>query len=113
MSAFSNRLKELRKMNKLTVRETSEMTGIPVSTYRSWEEGVKIVGEEAYPKLCSVFKVSLHKLITGQDEEFILSRESSNDLKNKVEFVKNTILEIENVMTSTGKNESIFFDVMK
>ena len=97
MDSFSKRLKSLREQKNISVREISKITGIPISTYRSWEEGVKIVGEEPYIKLCRALNVSLYKLIIGS-EELSFTKESSKDLITKMNIMKNTILDIEKVM---------------
>ena len=96
---FSKRLKELRIQKKLSVKEITEKTNIPMSTYRSWEEGVGIVGEAPYFSLSRVFGVSISFLLTGEQEQVSLTMESSRRLVNKINTVKNTICEIEKIIT--------------
>ena len=65
MENLSDRLRRLRNENDLTVKEVAEVLGIPVTTYREWENGRKIVGEP-YIGLSKVFGISVYELITGE-----------------------------------------------
>ena len=96
---LSTRLRQLRTECGLSIQEISNQTGVPVSTYRSWEEGVRIVGEEPYLKLCSAFSISLHELITGNKEESPSMYQDNKILREKLNSVKSIISEIEKVIT--------------
>ena len=63
--SLGQRLKRLREKNNLSVKEVAQALGIPVTTYREWENGRKIVGEP-YPALAELFEVSVYELITGE-----------------------------------------------
>jgi transcriptional regulator with XRE-family HTH domain len=65
MENFSQRLKRLRKLKKLSVRKVAQAVGVSESTYREWEYGRSIQGEP-YEKLSSVLGVSLTELMTGK-----------------------------------------------
>ena len=58
-----SRLRGFRHAKKLTIKQVSEKTGIPESTYKEWENGRQIRGEP-YMALASVFEVSLQELLT-------------------------------------------------
>ncbi len=63
---FNKRLKALRQGQGWTVKSTAEKLGVPETTYREWEYGRAIQGEESYPKIASLFNLSLFELITGK-----------------------------------------------
>ncbi len=85
------RLKTYRHQRKLTAKQVSEMTGIPVSTYKEWENGRKISGEP-YEVLAKVFEVSLQELITGNvpNQNHVLTK--LNDICDLIEAVKKDLL---------------------
>ncbi|MBG59899.1 MAG: hypothetical protein CMJ16_05515 [Peredibacter sp.] len=97
---LATRLKQLRLERNLTVREVAETAGFPISTYRSWEEGAKIVGEGPYLSLSKLYRVSLSFLITGKKEELHLTQESSEELLKELKSIKYSINEIEEIITS-------------
>lgn len=67
MMPFGQRLKELREKANLSVNEVATKVEIPISTYRDWENGVKILGNElVYVKLANLFEVSLYELLSGE-----------------------------------------------
>jgi transcriptional regulator with XRE-family HTH domain len=47
------------------VKEVASALGVPVTTYREWEYGRKIVGEP-YAALAQIFEISVYELITGE-----------------------------------------------
>lgn len=63
--SFGERLKRLREGKNLSVKEVADQINVPVTTYREWEHGRKIVGEP-YVDLAKAFEISVHELITGQ-----------------------------------------------
>jgi transcriptional regulator with XRE-family HTH domain len=65
MESIGQRLRKLRKKRDLSVKQISQLTGIPITTYREWEYGRAIKGEP-YPKLAEVFGVTLSELMTGK-----------------------------------------------
>lgn len=75
--SLSDRLRRLRTEKGYSVKEVAEAIGVPVTTYREWEHGRKIVGEP-YLALSKVFEVSLYELLTGEKTSgFDLSRSFS------------------------------------
>lgn len=65
MESFGTRLKRLRTEKQLTAKQMSLMTGIPLSTYREWENGRQIKGQP-YVNLAHALDVSLYELLTGE-----------------------------------------------
>ncbi|MES3038380.1 MAG: helix-turn-helix transcriptional regulator [Bdellovibrionota bacterium] len=63
--SLGKRLKRLREARNLSVKDVADAMGIPVTTYREWENDRKIVGEP-YPALAELFEVSVYELITGE-----------------------------------------------
>jgi transcriptional regulator with XRE-family HTH domain len=85
MEKFNERLKRLRQIKNLSVKEVANEIGVSTSTYREWEYGRKINGEP-YSLLASVFEVDLSELLTG--------RSSSKLNSEKLEKLQNLCLEI-------------------
>lgn len=63
---FHHRLKRLRKQRELSVREIAQRIGVPISTYREWENGRLIQGPTPYLMISKTLNVSLHELFTGE-----------------------------------------------
>jgi transcriptional regulator with XRE-family HTH domain len=66
---FHERLKSLRLARGLSVSEISKTIGVPVSTYREWENGRLIQGHHPYGALAQALGVSLLELLTGKKPE--------------------------------------------
>ena len=64
-----NRLKELRKENKLTLDQIEEKTGINRGTYSNYENGITEPKLEVWKKLADYFDVSVPYLL-GFDDDF-------------------------------------------
>ncbi|WP_413561563.1 helix-turn-helix domain-containing protein [Bdellovibrio sp. HCB209] len=62
---MAQRLKRLRKEKELSAQALAERAGIPVTTYREWENGRQILGEP-YEKLAQALNVSLYEILTGK-----------------------------------------------
>ena len=58
------RIKRLREKKKLTVKEAAALIGVPLTTYREWENGRAIQGEP-YTKIAEILDVGLLELMTG------------------------------------------------
>jgi transcriptional regulator with XRE-family HTH domain len=77
METFAKRITNLRLKNGLTQKQVAESLGVPLSTYKEWEYGRKIQGEEYYVRMSEVFSVSIRNLLTGeqtQQQEDLLAR---------------------------------------
>lgn len=53
---ITQKIRQLRKERKMTLKETAKLLCVPVSTYRDWEYGRKIPADAAI-KLAEVFDV--------------------------------------------------------
>lgn len=91
--SLGNRLKTLREKKGLTVKEVSDKIGVPITTYREWENGRKIVGEP-YAQLSKVFEISVFELITGE-------KASSTELFKSVEIIEIELQKIKQNLLST------------
>lgn len=65
MSEIGTRMKKRRLEKGLSLKQISLRAGVPVSTYREWEYGRKIIGEP-YLQLSLALEMSLFELITGR-----------------------------------------------
>ena len=61
------RLKECRKANKLTQREISEMLGIVLQQYQTYESGRYQLDYEKLVKVCKILNVSADYLLGLSD----------------------------------------------
>lgn len=68
MDKFSQRLKDLRKLYKVTQKQTSDMTGITGRVYQSYEYGKVVPTATALVSLGDFFYVSLDYLIGRNDD---------------------------------------------
>lgn len=77
---LSDRLRRLRTLKGFSVKEVAEQIKVPLTTYREWEHGRKIVGEP-YVELARVFEVSVYEMITGE-------KTLSNDVIRSFELIE-------------------------
>lgn len=83
--SLGKRLKKLRATKGLSIKEVAGRVGVPLTTYREWENDRKIVGEP-YVELAKVFEISVYELISGN---IISDRVLINGLENiEVEIKK-------------------------
>ncbi len=68
METIHSRLKHYRHSSRLTIQQVSNLTGIPASTYKEWENGRQIRGEP-YARLANLYQVSIQELITGRSRK--------------------------------------------
>lgn len=86
---ISERLKNLRKKQKLSVVECANFIGVSQSTYRDWENGRSISGEP-YIKIANLFGVSLSELFGLKELELsaelkelnLVLEQASNHIKS-------------------------------
>ena len=67
---FHERLKHIRLQRQLSLRKVAQAAEVPVSTYREWEAGRKIIGEP-YEKIAQALNVSLYTLLTGKTSSLL------------------------------------------
>lgn len=89
---FGNRLKRLREKNGLTVKKLAESIKTPVTTYREWENGRKIVGEEPYILLSRALNVSIYELLTGEKSSLDPAVESLERVLAEIQKIKYDLL---------------------
>ena len=63
MSVFSDRLKELRKKNRLTQKELAEKIGIKQNSYSDWETGKNEPNLENIVKLSKILDTTTDELL--------------------------------------------------
>lgn len=69
MENFAKRITRLRRQRQLTQKDVADALEIPLSTYKEWEYGRRIQGEEIYARLAEVLSVDLRTLLTGEGVE--------------------------------------------
>lgn len=73
METLAKRLQHLRLSKGFKANAVADSIGVSPSTYRDWEYGREIKGEEAYIKLSRFYGVSLSFLIMGKEETVLHS----------------------------------------
>lgn len=63
---FHKRLVHYRTQIGLNQLELAKKVGVAVSTYRDWENGVRIQGHENFVKLSHALEVPLKQLMAGE-----------------------------------------------
>jgi transcriptional regulator with XRE-family HTH domain len=96
METFASRLIRLRHEHGMTQRDVAEAVGVPLSTYREWEYGRRIQGENIYVKLAEVFEVNLKTLLTGSDQ----TQSPNGDLLKKVETAIEQLKDVRSLLMS-------------
>lgn len=80
MSTLSNRLKELRKENKLTQSDLGKILGVGKTTISMYENGNSTPNDEIKLKIAEYFDVSLDYLLCKSD----VRNHNSIDSKEKI-----------------------------
>ena len=91
MEKFNKRLKTLRTMKGLTMKEVAQATDVPLSTYREWEYGRAIQGEP-YLKIAQALSVSLSELLTGSSR--------NSEVWRELELIEHHIKNLRDVLSS-------------
>lgn len=94
METFAKRITNLRLKNGLTQRQVAESLGVPLSTYKEWEYGRKIQGEEYYVKMSEVFSVNIRTLLTGEQNP------RQEDLLQRLEVALTQLQELKSALIS-------------
>ncbi len=63
MSNFGDRLRKLREINGLTLKDLSKIINIPAVMLRDWENGERVLTVSKIIKLAQYFKVSTDYLL--------------------------------------------------
>ena len=103
-----NRLKELRKIKKMTQQELANIIGVTKLTILRWEKGDRQIKSDKAQQLAEYFNVSVGYLLGYEDNNSFVSsvvnevdlldpddntNNLNSDLKNKINLVKNIISE--------------------
>lgn len=102
---MTNRLKEVRLEKKLTQKEVSLQTGIPVNTYSNYERGDREPKLATWKKLADFFDVDVGYLqgVTNYENAVDLWAQSLSDNKEYQNKLENEFNKIKNSNHSTGK----------
>ena len=92
IETFGIRLKRLRERKNLSVKELAEAIKTPVTTYREWENGRKIVGEEPYILLSHALDVSIYELLTGEKSPVDPALQSLEVMQAEIQRIKQHLL---------------------
>ena len=65
MEPFSKRITRLRAKRGLTQKDVAKALKVPLSTYKEWEYGRRIQGEQIYVALAETLNVTVRALLTG------------------------------------------------
>lgn len=109
-----NRLKELRKRDKITQVAFAKDNGIPLRTLQSWENGESQIKPEKAQQLADIFGVSVGQLLgyedykTIQNDAFDSYRNMAKLLRTNPDF-KNIISEYDETNRKNGKLDLSFF----
>jgi transcriptional regulator with XRE-family HTH domain len=86
MSLLSKKLKKLRMQRGFTMREVADGIAVPLTTYREWEYGRAIRGENIL-KVAVFFGVSLEELIGHKDSVTLSIEQRLNRIKDDLSSV--------------------------
>jgi transcriptional regulator with XRE-family HTH domain len=64
---FADRIRDLRTATKRTQSEMAKLAGVPLSTYRSWEQGQRLPSFPAVVRLAKALGVSLDVFAECED----------------------------------------------
>jgi transcriptional regulator with XRE-family HTH domain len=70
---FGKRLRSLRVLHRLSLKEASLLIGVPVTTYRDWEYGKRIQGQP-YINIARAFGITLNQLFGVDDSDLTLEQ---------------------------------------
>jgi len=87
------RLKRFRTRRGLSIKTVSALSGIPISTYKEWENGRQIRGEP-YPILAEALQVTLQELITGEKPQAGRILERMDRLQIEIESIKKDLISL-------------------
>lgn len=95
---INERIKKLRKKNKITQKQLSIILGVSQSAIASWEKGMRRPSTNYISKLSKLFGVSIDYLINGETEESYSSIDGLNGLFRKTVSKNNLSKEKEKML---------------
>ena len=91
MKGILNRLKQIRKSNKLSVNEVSSRLGVSKTTYYYWEEGAKKLPIKYIVPLCEIYDVDANYIFGTKprsvDENIITLYRSLDERSKQVAYM--------------------------
>lgn len=91
MKGILNRLKQIRKSNKLSVNEVSARLGVSKTTYYYWEEGAKKLPIKYIVPLCEIYDVDANYIFGTKprsvDENIITLYRSLDECSKQVAYM--------------------------
>ncbi|MEW4353797.1 helix-turn-helix transcriptional regulator [Streptococcus pneumoniae] len=94
MTFFTDKLKTLRKKNKLTQKELAEQIGIKQNSYSDWETGKNEPSLDNIIKLAKIFNITTDELL-GQTKFALIDYMPLRDIKlSKIESFSPNELDI-------------------
>lgn len=91
---LAQRLRRLRDSKNLSAKEVAENIHVPLTTYREWENGRKIVGEP-YLGLSKLFGISVYELITGEKSKNFEAESSIRVIETELAKVRRYLSSLE------------------
>jgi transcriptional regulator with XRE-family HTH domain len=86
---FGKQLRSLRLFRGLSVREVSQLIGVPATTYRDWEYGKRIQGQP-YIRIAQAFGITLDELF-GVEKNNIGLEQKLDSIINELQMVRRTL----------------------
>jgi methanogenic corrinoid protein MtbC1 len=83
---ISVNIKNLRKRDKFTQKQLSELLGVAQTTIANYENGIRVPDAEMLQKLAEVFKVSLDYLLGRGDKDFDTLEEAESTIDAEALF---------------------------
>jgi transcriptional regulator with XRE-family HTH domain len=77
--SFGNKLKEIRKINKLTQKQMGEKLLLEQSTYSRYESGMSQPNMDIVNRIVETFGVTLNSLMQSDDRTVFFEQGSSNN----------------------------------
>lgn len=101
----TDRLKELRKSERKTQKEVSELIGVASSTYSMYERGEREPDFETLDKICKLFNVSSDYLIGASDYKKKYYDLTEKDEKSIETTLEKLVEELDNGLYSKDMEE--------
>lgn len=88
-----NRLKEIRKQNKLTQDQVASIIGVAKTTYCNYENGVREIDIDTLKKLSHYYNVTIGYLLGVEEtDKIMISKEDFQEMQK----LKDIVIKIEN-----------------
>lgn len=88
---MKDRLKQLRKDQKLKQREFAEKVGVSTGAIGSWESGSTVPGDTRIDKICHLFNVRREWLEHGEGEMYVKEELNAETLRRQIVALYNSL----------------------